>query len=276
MRGFLRPSCPRFAQRLGVDALVVQTARRDWFVSPRSAALAKALDRATEAYTEVTAIGFSMGGYAALLYSAACRARRVLAISPQYSIDPVVAPFDPGRHEKFARIGLPMPRPEARGNTDIGGLLLYDPRIAADRAHAALIRAAFPRLIAVALPHGGHPVTGPIGEAGGIGRLAEMVIGDRIDPQRVRQMHRVARRTSAAYRLRLAEAALPRHPLRAMQALRTLAAEAPPRLGFEAALLLMEHGCPEAEALLETILDAEPQIPTGLLRRLHQILDSSA
>lgn len=276
MRGFVPPSCPRFAQRLGLDALVVQTARRDWFVSPRSTALAQALSRGTATHAEVTAIGFSMGGYAALLYSAACRARRVLAISPQYSIDPGVAPFDPGRHEKFARIGQPMPRPEERGDTGIGGLLLYDPGIAADRAHAALIRAAFPGLVATALPHGGHPATGPIGEAGGIGRLAEMVIADRIDPQRVRQMHRAARRASAAYRLRLAEAALRRHPLRAIPALRTLAAEAPPRLGFEAALLLLEQGCPEAEALLETILDAQPHIPTGLLRRLHKILDGDA
>ncbi|WP_323717049.1 hypothetical protein [Paracoccus aminovorans] len=272
MSGFEPASCPHFARRLGVDALMVQTARRDWFVSDRSAALAEALARATAGYAEVTAIGFSMGGYAALLYSAACHARRVMAVSPQYCIDPQVAPFDPGRHAKFARIGRPMPLPQSQGDIGVDGLLLYDPAIAADRAHAALIRAGFPRLTAVALPHGGHPATGVIAGAGGVGQLAEMVIKDRIDPARVRQAHRAARRDSALYRLHLVKAALARHPDRAKRELRALAAGAAPRQAFEAALLLLEQRDDQAEALLSRVLEAEPQIPPGLLRRLDRAL----
>ncbi|MFT4012957.1 MAG: hypothetical protein QM682_06035 [Paracoccus sp. (in: a-proteobacteria)] len=276
MRGFAPPSCPRFAQRLGIDALVVQTARRDWFLSPKSAMLAQALTRATASYAEVTATGFSMGGYAALLYSAACRARRVMAVSPQYSIDPAVAPFDPARHGKFARIGQPMPTPESRGDTGIGGLLIYDPSITADRAHAALIHAGFPGLTAVALPHGGHPATSLVGEAGGVGRLAEMVVRDRIDVPAIRHMHRAARRGSASYRLRLAEAALPRHPERAARELHALAAQGPARLGVEAALLLLEQGDDSAETRLHALLETAPQIPPGLLRRLQRALDCRA
>lgn len=273
MRGFTPPSCPRFARRLGIDALVVQTARRDWFLSPQSAALAQALSLATAAYAEVTATGFSMGGYAALLYSAACRARRVMAVSPQYSIDPAVAPFDPDRHGKFARIGQPMPRPETQGDTGIGGLLLYDPSIAADRAHAARVRAGFPGLTAVALPHGGHPATGVI--ASGTGHLAEMLVRDRIDPQAIRELHRAARRGNPAYRLRLAEAALPRHPQRAAPELHALAAEAPPGPAIEAALLLLERGDPRAETLLAARLAEEPDLPPRLLRRLTRALDGA-
>lgn len=272
MQGFLPATCPRFAERLGLDALVVQTTRRDWFISPKSAALARALRQATADYAEVTVTGFSMGGYAALLYSTACHARRAMLVSPQYSIDPQVAPFDPDRHVKFARIGLPMPLPQSQGDTGLGGLLLYDPAIAADRAHAALIRASFPGLVPVALPHGGHPATGVIGSAGGIGQLAAMVIEDRIDPPRIRQMHRAARCDSPLYRLRLAEAALIRHPDRARPELRALAAGPPSRLAFEAALLLLEQGDASAEALLSSVLAAEPQIPLGLLRRLDRAL----
>lgn len=273
MRGFAPAQAPRFAGRLGIDALVVQTARRDWFLSPGSDALAQALSRATERYAEVTATGFSMGGYAALLYSAACHARRVLAVSPQYCIDPALAPFDPGRHEKFARIGQAMPRPESQGDTGIGGLLIHDPTIAADRGHAALIRAGFPGLTAVALPYGGHPATGLIGEAGGIGQLAEMVIRDRIDPQAIRRMHRAARRASAGYRLRLAQAALPRHSSRALAELRALATGASARTSIEATLILLEQGDDSAAPLLSALLETTPQIPPGLLRRLQRALD---
>lgn len=272
MRGFEPPVCPRFAQRLGIDALVVQTARRDWFVSDRSPALAEALERATRDYDEVVATGFSMGGYAALLYSAACHARRVMAVSPQYSIDPEVAPYDPGRHPKFARIGMTMPRPEDRGARDMTGLLIYDPAIAADRAHAARIGAAFPRLTALPLPHGGHPATGVLAQAGRIGKLAEMLVEDRIDAAAIRRDHREARRKAEPYRLNLAIAALPRHPARALPELRRLARQGSPRGRFEAGMAMLDHAEDEAMALLGALLEEGPELPPGLLNRLRRRL----
>lgn len=272
MAGYEPPQPPHFAQRLGIDALVVQTARRDWFISDRSDALAKALHRATRDRPEVVATGFSMGGYAALLYSTACHARRVMAVSPQYCIDPAIAPFDPGRHDKFARIGLPMPRPESLGNANISGVLIHDPAIPADRAHAALIRAAFPRLAPVALPYGGHPATGVIGAAGGVGRIAEMLVTDRLDAAAIRNSHRAARRRAAPYRLNLATAALARHPARAMRDLRALAQDGTPRIRFEAGLRLLETGDAAAAELLSALMDAVADPPAAWARRLDRAL----
>lgn len=275
MAGFGPASAPHFAARLGIDALVVQTARRDWFVSDRSAALAEALARVTQGYAEVVASGFSMGGYAALLYSAACHATRVMAVSPQYCIDPEVAPFDPGRHGKFAKIGLPMPRPETQGNPDLRGVLIYDPAIRADRNHAALIRAGFPRLSPLSLPFGGHPATGVIVTAGGVGRIAEMVVQDRLDATAIRQMHRHARRASKTYRLNLATAALARHPVRAIRELRALTTDAPAGTRFQAGVLLLENGDPDAAERLSLLLDEEPDIPPAWARRLDRALKAA-
>ena len=273
MRGdFAEPHYPRYAERMGIDALAVQPSWRDWYISDQSAALAEALLRATRDRDEVICTGFSMGGYGALLYSAACHARRLMVVSPQYCIDPAVAPFDAKRHEKFARIGLPMPRPEARGNTAATGLLLYDPAISADRAHMALITHAFPRLVPLALPYGGHPATGVIAACGAIGRLAGMVADDRIDRQEIRQIHRDHRARTDSYRLNLASAALTRHPQRALPELLRLAREAEPELRFEAGLLLLEHDHPEAMALLDRLLDEVPAPPRGWGRRLSQAL----
>ncbi|MFO1140158.1 MAG: hypothetical protein U1E41_13910 [Paracoccus sp. (in: a-proteobacteria)] len=273
MQGFEPAEYPNFALRLGIDALRVQTACRDWFVSDRSVALAEALDRATRDRADVICSGFSMGGYAALLYSAACHAKRVMVVSPQYSIDPAIAPFDTARHEKFARIGMAMPLPEAQGNTGVGGVLLYDPVIAADRAHMRLIARAFPRLRIIALPHGGHPATSAItGPGASVGRIAAMVVGNRINATAIRQMHRKNRRASENYWLSLASAGLRRHPQRALPELLRLAREAGPQTRFEAALLLVEQNHPEAPDLMVRLLDALPGASPAWGRRLEQAM----
>ncbi|WP_374636828.1 hypothetical protein [Paracoccus sp. (in: a-proteobacteria)] len=273
MRGdFAEPHYPRYAERMGIDALAVQPSWRDWYISDQSAALAEVLRHATRDHDEVICTGFSMGGYGALLYSSVCHAKRLMLVSPQYSIDPAVAPFDAKRHEKFARIGRPMPCPETRGNTDASGLLLYDPTIGADRAHMQLITRAFPRLVPLALPYGGHPATGVIAACGAIGRLAGMVAADRIDRRAIRQIHRDHRTGTDSYRLNLACAALPRHPQRALPELLRLAEKAEPELRFEAGILLLERNHPDAPALLDRLLDEVPDPPRAWGRRLSQAL----
>ncbi|UXU74907.1 MULTISPECIES: hypothetical protein [unclassified Paracoccus (in: a-proteobacteria)] len=273
MDGYAPAQPPRFALRLGLDVLLVQTARRDWFLSPASAALAQALAQATADYAEVIATGFSMGGYGALLYSRACRASRVLLVSPQYSIDPAIAPFDPDRHGKFTRIGRPMPRPESWGDPQVGGVLIHDPRIAADRGHAALIAAAFPRLHHVALPFGGHPATLVLGEAGrGVGRIAEALVHDTLDPAAIRADHRAARRRSLNYHLHLARTALPRHRDRALARLADLAQTGTDHIRFEAGLALLEAGDERGAALLSNLLDQVVDPPAAWARRLQRAL----
>ena len=54
MAGFEPAAAPHFATRLGLDALVVQTARRDWFLSPASPALAAVIGAKPVPRTEVT------------------------------------------------------------------------------------------------------------------------------------------------------------------------------------------------------------------------------
>jgi len=272
MDGFDVTRCPRFAERLGIDALTVQTSRRDWFLSDASAALAAVLDAATAGYDEVTASGFSMGGYGALLYSRAARVRRILAVSPQYCIDPAIAPYDPGRHGKFSRIGRAMPRPEEWGDPGIRGVLVFDPAITADRLHAQNIAAAFPHLVGVALPHGGHPATGIIAEAGRIGAISTMLVEDRLDPSRIRRLHREARKTSQRYRLNLATAGIGRHGARAEAALRILAREAAPQLRLEACLTLLSHDAEAGGRALSRLLKEVPDAPPAWARRIEQAL----
>ncbi|MGA0614636.1 hypothetical protein [Paracoccus sp. KR1-242] len=274
MQGFEPTQCPRFAERLGIDALTVQTARRDWFLSAKSDDLAAALDRATAGYDEVTASGFSMGGYGALLYSRAARVSRILAVSPQYCIDPAIAPYDPGRHRKFARIGRDMPCPEQWGNPGISGVLLFDPSISADRQHALRIGAAFPLLRLVALPHGGHPASGVIADIGRIGNVSTMLVQDRLDPVRIRNLHREARRNSIRYSFNLASAALKRHGARVEPLLRDVALRGAPQLRLEAGLALLTRDAAAGTEALTRLLDENPDPPASWARRIEQALDA--
>ena len=273
MNGFLPPACPAFALRLGIDAIIVQTARRDWFVPDEARALEHALRASVAGYAEVTATGFSMGGYGALLYSGAIGACRALIVSPQYSIDPQVAQWDRGRHGKFARIGRPMPRPETQGNLGLAGLLLYDPTIAADRRHAARILASFPALCPLALRHAGHPASSVIGATGGIGKVAEMIVADRLDLPAIRQMHRDGRRQAESSRLNIALAASRRHPARVLPILRDLAAMASPAVRLEAGLALLQLEEAAGIEALSALLDGTPNVPPGWLKRIGKALN---
>lgn len=272
MEGFIPSTCPGFALRLGIDAITVQTARRDWFVPDEARALEHALRGSVAGYAEVTATGFSMGGYGALLYSGAIGARRALLVSPQYSIDPQVAPWDPDRHGKFARIGMPMPRPEAQGSRDMAGVLLYDPTIAADRHHAERILAGFPALHSLALRHAGHPASSVIGAGGGIGKVAEMIVSDRLNLNAVRQMHRNGRRQAESYRLNIAVAASKRHPARALPILRELAATASPAVRLEAGLALLHLEEAAGIEALSALMAETPKVPASWLKRIGKAM----
>ncbi|MTH77277.1 HEAT repeat domain-containing protein [Paracoccus aestuariivivens] len=273
MNGFETPHCPAFAERLGVDALMVQTARRDWFLSRNNYKLANALSRATAGYNDVTGSGFSMGGYGALLFSAAARLRRVLLVSPQYNIDPDIVTYDPDRANKFRRIGYAMPCPETLGDTALRGLLIYDPTIPADRGHAACVAKAFPKLRPVTLPFGGHPATSVIGDAKKVGRLSTMLVDGKLNIRVVRRLHRDARRQSDKYRLNLVRAAVVKHPATAQTELHDLARSGTPYVRFEAGIALVGLDEPLAVRMLTQLLADVPDPPPHWAGRMQEALD---
>lgn len=277
MAGFEPPRCPNYATRLGMAVMVVQTARRDWYISPHTPALADALDRLTQPYADVTMTGFSMGGYAALLMSRAGRARRIMAVSPQFSIDPQIASFDPTRHEKFAKIGQSMPQPQEWGNPSVHGVLLYDPTIRADRSHAQLISQHFPNLSLIALPFGGHPATGAIADGGKVGKLSILAAEDQPDLQAIRNLHRLSRLKSGKYRLNLARAANRHHKDKAEQELVHIASSDryPAAVRVNAAIHLVEAQNPKAHILLALLIKQIPYMPNIWIRRIQRAVAGS-
>ncbi len=86
--------------------------RRSWWNAP---GLAEAALDATGGYAraigaeDVVAIGNSMGGFAAIAFAGALGARRAIAFSPQFSIDPEIAPGEtrwPGHRARIETLRI--------------------------------------------------------------------------------------------------------------------------------------------------------------------------
>ena len=82
-----------FLTKRGVSAIYIAEAGIDWFQCPDFFDAMQAC-RAALGQRPVTTYGSSMGGYAAILGARALGADRCFALSPQYSIDPEVVPFE--------------------------------------------------------------------------------------------------------------------------------------------------------------------------------------
>lgn len=212
--GFPEAAPSKAVMEAGFGQLCVHSARNDWYLSPEVAALREALGRFCAGFAEVRGIGFSMGGYGALLLSKALRLERVVLVSPQVSIFPERYPHD--RRYAAEAAGLD-PAQDLRGEDIVAGLrgvILFDPLMQRrDAAHARAIAAFAPGLQGVAMPFGGHPAMGAIREARLYGRVLQAAMTGDASVAEFRAIHRAARMASPGYRA-LMEARLGRRKRR--------------------------------------------------------------
>lgn len=185
----------RRALTAGLAHLHIQTRWNDWFLNPETPALENALSVTRARFRTARALGFSMGGYAALRFSKALRLNQVLLVSPQVSLHlpgedryPEAARFDPlaGDLATHAR-------------RDLRGVVAFAPFHRLDALHARQIITLLPGICAAKLPFGGHPGTAAIGQAGGFRALQRLSLSARLAARDVVALHRRTRADSARY-----------------------------------------------------------------------------
>jgi len=178
-----------------IDAIHVLSRENRWYQHPELMDSLAAVAAAAAGYERVIAYGSSMGGFAALHYGATCGATIGLALSPQYSVDPLIAPFDRRWPEDIARIGF-------RRDTGLPTLpiqyVAYDPFEMHDRRHFDLFAAHSPT-IGLPVPHGGHPVGSYLAETDMLRSLLEQIEDGSFDPHAYAQELRRRRRRSGHY-----------------------------------------------------------------------------
>lgn len=144
---------------LGHAVLGVQSNAKDWFRQPTAPALLRGLEERGffRRFSRVVMTGASMGGFAALNFAPLIPEARVLAFSPQSTMNKVIAPFEqrfPFAVRKSNWAGMPFLDAAAAVPYIRRAVVVYDPFVPEDRGHAA--RLAGPNVQLLGLPFTTH------------------------------------------------------------------------------------------------------------------------
>ncbi|MCB2109822.1 MAG: alpha/beta hydrolase [Rhodobacteraceae bacterium] len=196
--GFDRPEPVRRFLRRDWSHLYLQSRVNDWYLNAETEAFADRLRSLTEGFAYRVAIGFSMGGYAALRFSRALRLDHLVAVSPQVSLAASVAPFE-NRYPEAADFDRELGDLARHGWHDLAGTVLYDPFRRLDRLHAEAIGLLFPRLDFARMVFGGHPATTVLRETVGFGAVQDLILERRAGRSEILALHRRHREHAPSY-----------------------------------------------------------------------------
>jgi tetratricopeptide (TPR) repeat protein len=213
----------KFFQQHQLDAIHILSRDNDWYQYQEMRDALAALRVEAQRYGRVITYGSSMGGYAALRFASAVDACVSIAISPQFSINPSVVPFENRWRDEADRIeflweGDPPPIPHH-------AVVFYDPHDK-DAQHFSLIAEQF-NTIGVKLRYAGHPAGAYLAEAGLISQTILGIIRGEFDQSDFERQVRVKRRLSGQYLFTLSNK-VPSHRKRLRLELAQLAVNAQP------------------------------------------------
>lgn len=221
-----------YLDRSGVDAVHVLSRTNDWYQYEELDEALGAVRARCSSYETVISYGSSMGGYAAIRFGAAAGASSAIAISPQYSIDPLEAPFELRWIEDGRRIAFI--HEQARGKAVAHAYVFYDPHDR-DREHVERI-AQLTQVHAVRLPHAGHPAGDYLVQTGLLSGAVRAILEGRFDVQSLELQARCLRRQSGQYLVTLARRLPPRRVALKLTLARMAVASDPNHSGYRSYL----------------------------------------
>ncbi|MBO6151816.1 MAG: hypothetical protein J6O15_04370 [Acinetobacter sp.] len=129
---------------------------KSWFPMSSMLALLQHLEPILAQYKRIVGYGGSMGGYAAIKYSKLFKMNRVVAMVPQYSIDP--SEVEDRRYTDFydAHLNADMRIQTQDISADCEYIIVYDPYFEHDKEHYLKIKPLIPQLHTLHLPYTGH------------------------------------------------------------------------------------------------------------------------
>lgn len=139
---------------MGHSVLGVQSHAKDWFRQPTAPALLRGLEERGffRHFRRVVLVGASMGGFAALNFAPLIPGARVLAFSPQSTMNKVIAPYEarfPYAVKRSNWEGMPFLDAAAAVPYIRRAVVVYDQMVPEDRAHAARLARSNVQLLRV-------------------------------------------------------------------------------------------------------------------------------
>jgi len=186
-------------EKYGCAVLNIHSRKNDWLLNAELPDLRRSLDQFCSRYNDVTAFGFSMGGYSALLLARNLHLDRAILISPQYSIQPHMVPFERRYLKEATAIRTDLDRFDLEYGQTLLGAVIYDPLWKEDRAHKKLICNDFPALTPVPFWAGGHPAIKMVYEERNWGYFLTEVANPDPDMTRFMKLHKPLRANSDRY-----------------------------------------------------------------------------
>lgn len=166
---------------LGHAVLGVQSKAKDWFRQPDTPAQLIALREAGffDRFRRIVMTGASMGGFGALNYAPLLPGARVLAFSAQSTMNKGIAPFEkrfPFAVKKSDWGEMPFLDAAAAIPYIPRAVLIHDPFVAEDKAHAARMQG--PTVEQIACPHATHEAIRVILKSGTFPLLIDAMVRD--------------------------------------------------------------------------------------------------
>src|SRR5271165_505635 len=115
-----------FFEQHCIDAIHVIARSNEWYQHNEILEICRAIADITKNYERVYTYGSSMGGYAAIRLGESVHARAAVALSPQFSVDKAVVPFEHRWKGDAQRISFAVERRQVESFAPLA-YVSYDP-----------------------------------------------------------------------------------------------------------------------------------------------------
>lgn len=189
-----------FLINYGIDAIHIVCRDNSWYQYDDIYAALDAAVAHSQSYANKVAMGWSMGGYAAVNFSECLGVDRVIAVSPQFSADPLKVPRENRWRRDRRRIDFrhDLIHTFARGARQF--TIVFDDRHALDRHHVERIK-EWVDIIELPLPDSGHPAGSLLASLGILATTITRLIEGTFDRDEfTNQMRELAAAGGSQYR----------------------------------------------------------------------------
>lgn len=189
------------------NVIGIMPKERSWFPEQSMHAMLDAIRPILAKFKQHIAYAGSMGGYAAIKYSKMLDCQRVVALVPQYSIDPQDVD-DPRYNMFFHQENNHNMRVQAEDvSSTCEYLIVYDPYCVEDRRHYEKLKAVLPNLHTLKLPFTGHDAIAVLASS----ELLNEFLTHEFDAEFFYKKMRQVKKNSKFYYRKVIENLLPRH-----------------------------------------------------------------
>ena len=194
-------------QKFDYHVIGIMPKQKSWFPESSMWNMLNAIQDWIAPFSQRIAYGGSMGGYAAIKYARLLGFQRVIAMVPQYSIDPM--DVTDLRYNMFFQqtLNSNMRIHQSDITQSCEYMVIYDPYYAEDRTHFEKIAALIPTIHTLHLPYTGHDAIAVLANS----ELLNDFLTHEWDATYFYQKMRQVKKNNKFYYRKVIENLLPRH-----------------------------------------------------------------